>query len=213
MTWNRLTPLLGVLVAVCAANAAAQTGQKPAPLPPPASAPASPPASPPVAPPVAAPAVPAPEPDRTTASFGDWVLRCDRQADVSPPRRFCEMAQTIQRAGDAGPLAQVAVGRIASTEPFRITALFPNNVTFQPGPKLVAEGRDGQTIDLSWLRCLPAGCVSSAVVVEDVLKKLRAQKDAGRIEYRDGGGREVAIALSFRGFGEAFEALLRETSN
>eukprot|EP01035_Chromulina_nebulosa_P046813 gene46813-63422_t len=31
------------------------------------------------------------KPERTTASFGDWVLRCDSVG--SPPKRICEAAQ------------------------------------------------------------------------------------------------------------------------
>src|SRR5437899_1793635 len=74
-------------------------------------------AAPPPSPPVAT----TPTPDRTTASFGDWILRCDRRTDVTPPQRFCEVGQTIQRAGDAGPQAQVGLGKIEKSEPLRLT--------------------------------------------------------------------------------------------
>ncbi len=187
--------LAGVVAIVCAASAVAQSGQKPAQAPAPLVMPA--------------PVVP----DRTTASFGDWVLRCDRLADATPPRRFCELGQTIQRAGDAGPLAQIAIGRILPTDPLRITVLFPINVTFEPAVKLATDGRDGQTIELAWIRCLPAGCFAGAVVSDEALRKLRAHKEASRLEYRDGSGREVVLGLSFRGFGEAFDAFVRESSN
>ena len=90
----------------------------------------------PVPPPAAAPA---PAPDRTTASFGDWVLRCDRRADTTPPQRFCELGQTVQRQGDAGPQAQLALGRILPTDPIRITLLLPINVAFEKGPKLIGD--------------------------------------------------------------------------
>lgn len=201
--------LAGALAFVVASAAAAQTGQKPAPAPAPAAAPATTPAAPAPSAPPAAPTVP----DRTTASFGDWVLRCDRQADATPPRRFCELSQTVQRPGDAGPLAQIAIGRILPTDPLRVTALLPINVSFQPAAKLVVEGRDGPAVELGWLRCLPAGCFASTVITDEALKKLRAHKDVARLEYRDGSGREVVLGLSFRGFGEAFEAFVRESSN
>lgn len=162
--------------------------------------PAPPPAAPPAAP-------PAPAPDRTTASFGDWVLRCDRLPDVTPPRRVCELGQTVQRQGDAGPQAQVAVGRILPTDPFRLTLLLPINVAFEKAPRLTG---DQASLDLTWARCLPSGCFANAVVPDDLLSRLRAIKDAGRIEYRDGSGRDVALPISFRGFGEAFDALAVE---
>jgi len=199
MKWDRAKCAIICLAAVLqSASGMAQTVPKPAPT----SSPAPP-----------APSAAASVPDRTTASFGDWVLRCDRRSDVTPVQRFCELGQAIQRPGDAGPQAQVAIGRILPTDPIRVTALFPVNVAFQPAPQLVTDGRDSQTIEMAWLRCLPTGCFSSAVVSEESLKKFRTQKDAGRLEYRDGAGREVVLGFSFRGFGEAYEAFVRESSN
>jgi invasion protein IalB len=155
----------------------------------------------------------APAPDRTTASFGDWVLRCDRRSDVTPAQRFCEVGQTIQRPGDSGPQAQVGLGKIQPTDPIRITVLLPINVSLQPAVKIITDGPEAQTIELAWQRCLPTGCFTNAVLSDEVLKKLRVQKDGGRLDYRDGGNREVNLPISFRGFGEAWEAFLRETSN
>ena len=193
MTLDRVTLGIFCSVILSAATVAAQTAPKPA-------AQASPPAT-------------APAPDRTTASFGDWVLRCDRRPDVTPPQRFCELQETIQKPGDPGPQAQIALGRILATDPIRMTALLPINVSLQISPKIVADGRDGQTIELPWVRCLPNGCFANAIVADDVLRKLRSQKDAGRLEYRDGADRNVVVPVSFRGFSEAWEAFVRESSN
>jgi invasion protein IalB len=178
---------------VLAATAVAQTVQKAGPQTPPATA--------------------APGPDRTTASFGDWVLRCDRRTDVPTPQRFCELQQTIQRPGEPGPQAQLAVGRILSTDPVRMTALLPINVSVSFSPKFVTEGSSGQTIELPWVRCLPNGCFATGIMLDDSLRKLRSQKDAARLEYRDGADRNVVIAVSFRGFSDAWDAFLRESSN
>src|SRR4051794_27922364 len=49
----------------------------------------------------------APTPERTTASFGDWVLRCE--AAVTPAQRVCEVAQVITLQGQTSPTAQVAL--------------------------------------------------------------------------------------------------------
>ncbi|MGH8430300.1 MAG: invasion associated locus B family protein, partial [Solimonas sp.] len=87
---------------------------------------------------------------------------------MTPPQRFCEVGQTIQRPGDAGPQAQVGLGRILPTDPIRITILLPINIAFQPAVKVAAEGREGPTIELAWQRCLPSGCFANAVVPDDV---------------------------------------------
>lgn len=163
--------------------------------------------------PAAAPSPTAAMPDRTTASFGDWILRCERRIDMTPPRRFCELGQTIQRSGDAGPQAQIALGRLASTDPIRLTILLPINITLQSPPKVVIEGADRQSFELIWMRCIANGCFATAVISDEVLGKLRSQKEAGRIEYKDGTGREIVLPISFGGFSQAFDAFIRESTN
>jgi invasion protein IalB len=154
------------------------------------------------------PSASSPTPDRTTASYGDWILRCDRRTDQTPAQRFCELGQTVQRPGDAGPQAQLAFGRILPTDPIRITLLLPINVAFERPPKLTG---DTSSLELGWVRCLPTGCFANAIVPDDLLRKLRTIKEPGRMEYRDGNGRDVVLTISFRGFGEALDAFASET--
>jgi invasion protein IalB len=46
-------------------------------------------------------------PDTTTASYGDWVLRCSLQSG----EKLCEVAQTLRLQGRQDPFAVIAVGR------------------------------------------------------------------------------------------------------
>jgi invasion protein IalB len=193
MNWTRL-PILGICFAVALTTHA--LGQAAAPRLGTSTTPAQPPSS-------------SAAPDRTTASFGDWVLRCDRRADVTPPQRFCEVGQSVQRQGDAGPQAQLALGRILPADPIRMTLLLPINVAFEKPPKLTG---DTASLDLTWVRCLPTGCFANAVVSDDLLRKLRLVKDLGRMEYRDGTGRDVVLSISFRGFSEALDAFVTESA-
>jgi invasion protein IalB len=119
------------------------------------------------------------------------------------------LGQTVQRQGDAGPQAQLAVGRLLPADPIRITLLLPTNVAFEKAPKLTG---NASSVDLTWVRCLPTGCFANGIVSDDVLRKLRALKDAGRMEYRDGTGRDVVLPISFRGFSEALDAFASESS-
>ena len=159
------------------------------------------------------PAAPTATPDRTTATFGDWVLRCDRRADGTPSHRFCELLHTVQRPGDAGPQAQVAVGRLSPAEPIRMTVLLPVNVQLQTAPKLTPDGREATPIELTWIQCIPAGCFANGALSDDAIKKLRASKESGRLEFRDAAGREISLPISFRGLSEAWEAFLRDGAN
>jgi invasion protein IalB len=152
-------------------------------------------------------------PSRTTASFGDWTLRCDRFADATPPRHACELSLVVQNAADQNVLAQIAVGRPAAGEPLRITTVLPVNITVAATPKLIIDGKEAGSLDLAWVRCLPGGCIATAVVSDDVLRKLKTSPSPGQIEYHDAAGRDVKLPIPWRGFSEAFDALGKESAN
>lgn len=170
--------------------------------------------SPVVAQPVPAlpPAAPTsdPAPDQTTASYGDWTLRCNRRIDLTPPRRFCEMALIVQKPGEATARGQVAVGRVARNEPLKVTAVLPPNVAFKTAPRLVTDGKDALSLELAWTRCVAGACFSDAPLSDEAIGKLRTRTEAGRIDYRDGTDREASLPVSFRGFSQALDALARE---
>lgn len=186
---------LGLLLVV--SSATGQSAPKPAPG---------------AATPPAAAAVTA-TPSRTTASFGDWTLRCDRLAEATPPRRMCELSLVVQNAGDQNVLAQVAVGRPAAGEPLRITIVLPANITVAATPELIIDGKEAGSLDLAWLHCLPGGCIATAVISDDVLRKLKASPTPGRLEYHDATGREIKLPVPWRGFSEAYDAFGKEAVN
>ena len=45
---------------------------------------------------------------------------------------------------------------------------------------------------------------------DDVLKKFRTASGAGKLSFADAGGHDVSVPLSFNGFNQAFDALLKE---
>lgn len=159
-----------------------------------------------------APAQFATKPEQTTASFGDWTLRCNLRLDITPPQRFCELALVIQKPGEAGTQGQLAVGRLTLGEPLRLTAVLPSNIAFKARPKLVLDGKDPISVELTWTRCLTGACFSDAPITDELLSKLRARSEPGRIDYRDGTDRETSLPVSFRGFTPALEALARENN-
>lgn len=151
-------------------------------------------------------------PDQTTASFADWLLRCV----TSTPRRICEIVQTVnaeiaggQGAGQRQTVMQVALGRIEPAAPWRLTVVLPNNVDLT-GPAKVEPSTGAALVTLAWQRCVPIGCFASLDLTEAVLGQLRSQAEPGRVAFKDGAGREAQIALSFRGFVQAVDALARE---
>ncbi|MCJ2107327.1 invasion associated locus B family protein [Methylobacterium sp. E-041] len=160
----------------------------------------------------AAPAKPAPvptEPGSTTASFGDWVLRCQRGGGDRPVR-ICEAAQTMQVQGQAQPIAQIAIGRVSAGEPLQVTAILPPNVALPSSVRVLTDEKDTTGFELAWRRCLPGGCVAEASVREDALRRWRGSAELGRIAFKNAAGQDVAIPLSFHGLAQALDALAKE---
>lgn len=183
--------LLGIGMAALAGPAAAQ---------PAASKPAGPPAA----------AAVSPEPSSTTASFGDWTLRCQRVADAGKTVRICEVAQVLQAQGQQAPIAQVALGRLANGEPVRVTAVMPVSVSFPSSVQIAMGEKDAKPVELPWRRCLPTGCFAETAPGDDVLKQWRKASEPGRILFRDAAGRDLALPLSARGLDQALDALAKE---
>lgn len=146
------------------------------------------------------------DPARTTATYDDWTLRCDRSTGTF----VCEIVQSVTTGGP--PVAAFAVGRSTRAEPLRLTLLTPHNISIEANPRLLAaEGdRDMPPLDLAWRRCLPAGCFADAALNDDALRRLRARTDPLRLTFTDGAGREVALPFSLRGLGPALNALIRD---
>lgn len=189
----RRIALVLTLAALCGSACPAFAQQRPR-----APAPAPTPVKP------AAPAAPA-EPQRTTATFADWTMRCVRP-EGSPAA--CEITQTIYDKSQ--PVAQTAIGRPSKTEPLRLTILVPSNILLTAGPKF-QPGEGEASLDLTWRRCLPAGCLADVTLTEDELKKLRARTDNGRIVFQDGAGRDTVIPFAPKGLAPALDALAKES--
>ena len=159
-------------------------------------------------PPANPPAPVSSTPERTTASFGDWVLRCD--AAPAAAKRVCEVAQAMTVQGQSAPIAQIAFGRATRAEPMRVTVVLPVAVTLTTKPKIVSEKDDKSPIELAWQRCIPGGCIASATVADDVMARLGARTEPGGIAFKDAAEHDIAVPLSLRGLTQALAALAKE---
>lgn len=147
-------------------------------------------------------------PERTTASFGDWVLRCE--APAAPAKRICEVAQIIAPQGQTNPIAQVALGKLTASEPNRLTVMLTPNIAIPAKPQIAVAKSGGMTVELSWQSCTPAGCIAIASITDDTVRTFSAQNEFGRILFKDATGHDIALQLSFRGLAQALAALAKE---
>jgi invasion protein IalB len=156
------------------------------------------------------PAAPAPatsNPERTSATYGDWVMRCETRA-APATGRGCELLQSLQdQRGQA--VAQFALGRIQREDPTRLVVLIPSNITVAVPMRLnLADG--AQPIPVTLKACGPRGCVADTELTAALLTRMRGREAQGRLEYRDALNAEVALPFSTRGLGQALDALRRE---
>jgi invasion protein IalB len=148
------------------------------------------------------------DPAQTTASYGDWVLRCVRTGDNASAPRACELVQTMVLQGQQQPLAQVALGY--DKNELRLTLLVPPAISFSRGPVLGVSAGPAPNFVLAWRRCLPSGCYADVQVGQDLLKLLRTRSEPMQITFKDAGERDVTLPFSFRGLVAALDALAKE---
>jgi invasion protein IalB len=148
-------------------------------------------------------------PQRTTATYGDWLVRCEMQGG-NPPQKSCDVAIVIPAQGQSvSPVAQVLIARPNKKEPMRLVLQLQANVLVAPGVKLVYDDKQ-PPIPVSISRCFPAACFASGPLTDDTAKKLRSRTEPGQVEFKDGNEKDVRVAVSFNGFAAAFDAWQKE---
>ena len=145
-------------------------------------------------------------PQQTTATYEDWIVRCETLAGP-PPKRTCEMVQSTQMQGQ-GVISQIAVAHPVKGQPVKIVVQLPNGVWLPAGVKLIA-GASDPGLAATFKRCL-AGCFADFEIKDDTIKKFRSMTEPGQIQFKDGTVKDISLPLSFKGFGAAFDALSKE---
>jgi len=156
-------------------------------------------------------------PDRTQATFGDWLMRCDTQRPAGQPvTRVCEVAIAMNDQRGQ-PIAQIVLGRATRNDPYRMLVQLPLEMRVDLPARLLLDpaAPPAEALSLPFRLCSASrgGCFGEMEAVPaTALTRIRARADnQGRLDFRDSAGREVQILFSFRGFGQAMDALARET--
>jgi invasion protein IalB len=165
--------------------------------------------------PTASPAKPAAramEADVTTASFGDWQMICrmTNAGGAQPPRRICEVLQSVVLKGQTAPFAQLGFGRLEPGAPLTFTAVVPVNISFPSSVRVAVDGADKQPLEAAWTRCLPSGCFASVTANNDILKRWQAQDRSGWLMFKSGTSQDLRVPVSFKGLARALDALAKE---
>ena len=146
--------------------------------------------------------------EQTTATYDDWTVRCTMRAGT-PPQKFCDMEQLSQLKGKEKPFSRVAISRPVKGQPVRFIVQVPVNVWLAGGVKVQIGGKDAGLAG-AFTHCVPGGCFAAIALKDDIVRQFRAAKAPARIVYGNAAKQAVAIPLSFKGFGQAFDAMQKQ---
>lgn len=157
------------------------------------------------------------QPSSTTATFGNWLLRC-RLIEASE-NQICEMTHTIQvaardeKTGQVSQpqvLAQIAIGRLPGDDALKIVLQLPlavalrHPVTIRTAASAEAFETDAAepVVSPAYVYCQAGGCLADAVLAPETVDKLRSASHA-QIGFTDMQGREIKLPLAMNGFADA----------
>ena len=150
---------------------------------------------------LAATATEAAEPAQTTATYGEWTVRCVAREALPP----CDMLQ-VAVAQDSGrqvlrlSLAHLGEDRIG------VQAWVPLGVMVSAGAMVRADGKRVELPGFGFTRCEGSGCFIEAIVPEASLAPFKRGRE-GVVAMLDSAGNPRGTRLGFSGFTAALEAM------
>ena len=133
---------------------------------------------------------------------GDWQIRCD-----TPPGAQTEQCALIQSvtAEDRPNVGLTVIVLKTADQKFRLMrVLAPLGVLLPNGLGLRIDSVDVGKV--SFVRCLPNGCVAEVVVNDDLMTRLRSGQNATFIIFQTP-EEGIGIPVSLKGFGDGFDKL------
>lgn len=180
-------------------------GTAPAATPPAQAAPKKPaPAAAPAKPAAPAPAAAAEDgPSRTSATYEDWVVRCERPEGATA--KVCEVSQTLQ-IGDKqqGLMAQIAFGRLKPDAPLLLVLQLPAGVWLPAGARFTYDDK-AKPVALAYKFCIRA-CIADVELSAADATALASAKGSGKLEFQDRSQTPISLPISFNGLATALAA-------
>ncbi|MEM9138823.1 MAG: invasion associated locus B family protein [Pseudomonadota bacterium] len=138
------------------------------------------------------------------ATHGDWEIRCISGSDT------CAMSQVGKTSGGerallvsiqrvSGPNARTQDGKPIQAA---MTVQAPLGILIPYGVRIKIDG--DKVIPLPLSRCIPAGCVSQAPMLDEAVAKMKKGSKAVYGVFLD---KEVLVDISLRGFTKAYNNL------
>lgn len=143
-------------------------------------------------------------PSRTTATYDDWVVRCER-TELAGGTKVCEAAQTLQiGTQQQGLVAQVVFGKIKSDAPLRLVLQLPVGVWLPAGAQLTV-GDNAKPISAGFKFCIRA-CIADVDLTAPEAASLSTATGSAAITFQDRNQQQVTIPVSLKGLSAALVA-------
>lgn len=144
----------------------------------------------------------APVPNRTTANYDDWVVRCETGRDGNRDVKICENVQMLV-GSDGRIVAQVVIGRPAGSANDRIFVELPAGVWLPDG--VTIRIADKPAASLTFRRCLQS-CLADADLPKPTLDALAGATQPISLGFSEGPGKPATFPLSAKGLRNAYAA-------
>ena len=151
----------------------------------------------------------------TSASYGNWQLRCESRKVEARTVKACEVSTNVMVKADngtSGTAAIVAFGRHPDKEGWQVALQLPIIVWLPTGAKL-GIGDEAPLVEASFVACRPTLCSAGATVADAVIARLRAATSDLTVAYRAQTQQAVKVTLSVKGLPEALAALGKEMAS
>jgi invasion protein IalB len=145
-------------------------------------------------------------PQRTSATYDDWTLSCVMAGN----KKSCAIIQSQTIQGQAVPVSQVSISRSANGDPSKIFFQVPSNVWLPTGVALITGQTEADWFAANFVMCAATRCVAAATLTDAQIKSLRSQRTAGKFVYQNTSQANISIPISFKGLGDALDALQKE---
>lgn len=135
------------------------------------------------------------QPVQTTATFGDWTVRCRKVSKQND--KLCEMIQVVPAKNKQGAIANLAVGRLPGDEKIRLVIQLPigvhlpSDVDMKIGDEAIAKAE--------FQSCYSSFCLARADLDVAALKRMKDAKSM-TVSFKDRAEKNASISVSLSGF-------------
>lgn len=118
------------------------------------------------------------------------------------------MMQLTRVKGKNVPFSRIVLVKPARQHLAEVIVQVPVNVSFATDVRIQTSKAD-RGISTPFDYCVPAGCFAHFKLDKAAVRRLLAAHRVGRISFANAARHEIIIPLSFKGFRQAYEALLK----